>query len=202
MIDSRSISDLHPTLQRAAIELIKRCPLILITSTYRDNEMQNKLYAQGRTIPGKIVTNAKGGQSWHNYRLAFDICKNIKGHEYDDYSFFKKAADIWMDMGGEWGEIVNFKGDTPHMQFTNGLSLKDLQAGKTMPTTIKMPWELLEEDNELIENVTMKIINTMKPVPRILKDGRNFVELNTLKEYGIIDLQYDPTTKLVTINRK
>lgn len=39
---------------------------------YRSNERQNELYAQGRTAPGKIVTNAMAGQSFHNYGYAFD----------------------------------------------------------------------------------------------------------------------------------
>ena len=39
------------------------------TRTY---EEQNALYAQGRTAPGKIVTNARGGQGAHNFGLATD----------------------------------------------------------------------------------------------------------------------------------
>ena len=40
--------------------------------TYRSFDEQNHLYAQGRTKPGKIVTYAKGGQSYHNFGLAFE----------------------------------------------------------------------------------------------------------------------------------
>ena len=112
-----------------------------ISSTYRDNESQNALYAQGRTTSGNIVTNARGGQSVHNYRLAFDIFLNIKGKEYSDASFFKTAGRIWEEMGGEWGGSWKGFVDTPHMQFTGGLSLSDLQKGKVLPADSVMPWE-------------------------------------------------------------
>jgi hypothetical protein len=38
----------------------------------RTFEEQNRLWAQGRQTPGKRVTNAKGGQSPHNYGCATD----------------------------------------------------------------------------------------------------------------------------------
>jgi len=44
------------------------------THTLRTHAEQDKLYAQGRTVKGSIVTNARGGQSYHNYGLAIDIC--------------------------------------------------------------------------------------------------------------------------------
>src|SRR3989442_4358551 len=50
---------------------------VLVTQGLRTWEEQDALYAKGRTVPpiGKkyIVTKAKGGQSYHNFGLAFDI---------------------------------------------------------------------------------------------------------------------------------
>ncbi|MCL2564780.1 MAG: M15 family metallopeptidase [Defluviitaleaceae bacterium] len=150
MIDSRNISDLHPTLQRGANELIRRMKElgypVGISSTYRDNEAQDYLYAQGRTRPGAIVTNARAGDSMHNYKLAFDIFKNIKGYEYSDYNFFDTAGRIWTEMGGEWGGSWTTFVDKPHMQFTGGLSLADLKAGKRLANDAKMYWETKIED--------------------------------------------------------
>lgn len=141
MINSRNLADLHPAIKRGAEELLNRLENVLITSTYRDFEYQNYLYAQGRTRSGKIVTNAKAGQSIHNFKCAFDICKNIKGQEYSDSIFFKTAGRIWVEMGGEWGG--DWKGfiDTPHFQFTNGLTLSQLQKGIVIPEDAKMRWE-------------------------------------------------------------
>jgi hypothetical protein len=45
----------------------------LVTSGYRSIAEQDKLYAQGRTAKGPVVTNARGGSSAHNWRLAVDI---------------------------------------------------------------------------------------------------------------------------------
>ena len=77
MISSRDTKELHPKVQAKLSELLLLCKKenidILITSTYRDKESQDALYAQGRTTKGKRVTNAKGGQSFHNYRVAFDF---------------------------------------------------------------------------------------------------------------------------------
>jgi len=107
-INSRLLEDLHPTLERGARELMRRMALagfthVGISSTYRNNVHQEYLFAQGRTRPGPIVTNARAGQSIHNYRLAFDIFQNIRGKEWNNPRFFEAGGKIWQEMGGEWG---------------------------------------------------------------------------------------------------
>lgn len=145
MINSRKIEDLHPTVKRGAIELLKRCSKlglnVIITQTLRDVEYQNFLYAKGRTSGGKIVTNAKGGSSYHNYGLAFDICKNVGGHEYDDLKFFESVGKVWEEMGGTWGG--NFKSipDKPHFEFSGGMKLDNLKNGEKLSNDTKMSWE-------------------------------------------------------------
>lgn len=42
---------------------------VLVTCTWRSDEEQESLYAQGRTKPGRRVTNARAGQSAHNYTI-------------------------------------------------------------------------------------------------------------------------------------
>ena len=68
MINSRSLDELHPVVKPKVEKFIALCKEqgidLLVTSTYRDNESQQALYNQGRTTPGKKVTNAKPGQSW------------------------------------------------------------------------------------------------------------------------------------------
>jgi len=158
MINSRDISELHPTLQRGARELISRMNAqgfpVGISSTYRSIEYQNHLFEQGRSRPGQIVTNARGGQSIHNYRLAFDIFKNVRGQEFSNARFFDVAGRIWQEMGGVWGgSWVSFP-DRPHFEFTGGLSLACLQRGATMPQNQRMPWEtqLVPEREEEVES--------------------------------------------------
>lgn len=65
MVNSRSLSDLNPKVAALCSEFINSCKKqnidIIITSTYRDSESQNALYAQGRTVIGNKVTNTSVG---------------------------------------------------------------------------------------------------------------------------------------------
>ena len=138
MINSRNLTDLHPAAQRRAIAFINACQRlgieVLITSTYRDHASQNALYAQGRTAPGQRVTNARGGQSWHNWRCAFDFVPLVNGKaRWDDLALFKRCGEIAEGVGLEWaGRWTRFP-ELAHCQFTAGLTLADLQAGKAIP---------------------------------------------------------------------
>jgi len=140
MINSRKIDDLHPKVAIMCNKFIAECDKqdidILITSTYRDAESQNALYAQGRTKPGRIVTNAKAGQSWHNWKCAFDVVplrngKPVWGTIGKDLELWNKVGAIGESVGLEWaGRWKRFR-EFPHFQFTGGLTLADFQAGKT-----------------------------------------------------------------------
>lgn len=118
--------------------------------TLRTNAEQDALYAQGRTklwdANGKRlgkVTNAKGGQSIHNYGLAFDIVilldKNGDGvfeaaswdtksdNDKDGMSdwmevvrYFKSIGWVW---GGEWKSFP----DAPHFEKTFGHNYNSLR---------------------------------------------------------------------------
>lgn len=137
MINSRSLSDLNPKVAALCSEFINRCKNegidVIITSTYRDAEAQNKLYAQGRTEPGKKVTNAKAGQSLHNWRVAFDFVPVVNGKAvWNDVALFTKCGEIAEHLGLEWaGRWVKFK-ELAHCQYTGGLSLQDFQQGKQL----------------------------------------------------------------------
>ena len=137
MINSRNLNDLHPKVKKLCEEFISKCEDqnidVLITSTYRDKESQDALYAQGRTKDGKIVTNAKGGQSFHNYRVAFDFVPIVGGKAcWSDNNLFIKCGEIGESIGLEWaGRWKGSMKEMAHMQFTSGLKLLDFQQGKT-----------------------------------------------------------------------
>lgn len=134
MINSRDIKDLRPDVAGACDIFVKVCKLrglnVLITQTLRDNEYQAALYAQGRTKPGAIVTNSKT-VTYHS-GLAFDICKNVKGHEYDDPDFFKKCAAIAKSMGFSWGGDWKSFPDRPHFQWDNNGKATSYKSVPTM----------------------------------------------------------------------
>lgn len=135
MINSRHIDDLLPHVATLCVAFRAACAEqgidVLVTSTYRDIESQNALYAQGRTAPGRVVTNARGGQSFHNYRCAFDFVPVVNGKAiWDDSGLFARCGSIAESVGLEWaGRWVKFR-ELAHCQYTGGLTLADLQAGK------------------------------------------------------------------------
>lgn len=119
--------------------------------TLRTPAEQNALYAQGRTKLfgpdgrrlGK-VTNAKGGQSIHNYGLALDIVllKDTDGNGTFESASWETNIDFdkdgkadWMEVvnilkanGWEWGgDWKNFK-DKPHFQKDFGYTWQQLLA--------------------------------------------------------------------------
>lgn len=73
-----------------------------ITHGLRTIEEQDKLYASGRTLPGKILTNAKGGQSKHNFGKAIDVA--FQGNDPYPKNFdWKKIGLIGEKLGMKWG---------------------------------------------------------------------------------------------------
>ena len=104
---------------------------VILTWGYRSIESQNALYAKGRTAPGNIVTNARGGYSWHNFGLAADYAFVINGKvtwngPWD--TFGRIAKECGLEWGGSW---KTFK-DRPHVQWTGGRTLAQMRAaGKT-----------------------------------------------------------------------
>ncbi len=126
----RDISLCHPRLQILAAKWIKECAsrgiIVGISETLRTMEEQEALYAQGRTKPGPIVTNARGDsyRSQHQWGIAFDfyLLMDIDGDgrvaddSYNDSTgIFRRAAvvakELGLAWGGDWSSIV----DKPHI---------------------------------------------------------------------------------------
>jgi peptidoglycan L-alanyl-D-glutamate endopeptidase CwlK len=125
---SRAIKDMVKELQLKyaafAARMGEACVPFIITCTYRSQEEQDLLYAQGRTQPGRIVTWTKN--SMHTKRRAFDIaiCKDgipnwnvkvdVNGDQVGDY---EEAGHIAESVGLEWGGRWS-KPDYCHFQLT------------------------------------------------------------------------------------
>lgn len=137
MINSRKVEDLHPKVADLCRKFINACYKeginVLITSTYRDHESQDALYAQGRTTPGRKVTNARAGSSWHNWRCAFDFVPIVNGKAmWEDHRTFIRCGEIAESVGLEWAGRWKSMKELAHCQWTGGLTLADLQAGKKL----------------------------------------------------------------------
>jgi peptidoglycan LD-endopeptidase CwlK len=128
---SRDQKDLHPALQECWQELKRLAKQelnldILLTCTYRTNAEQTVLYNQGRTTKGKIVTNAKAGQSAHNVvppqgAHAFDFAvRDRRGNiTWSDETKYIAVAAIARRLGADAGAFwLNFR-DNPHIQMPN-----------------------------------------------------------------------------------
>ncbi len=142
---------LHPSVRNEAKEIYAEiCErlngkvLCRFAFTLRTFAEQNALYAQGRTTQGAKVTNAKGGQSWHNYGLAIDIVllQDKDGNGTHETASWDNKIDFdgdgvadWLEVvyvfklyGWDWGgDWVNFK-DTPHFQKTFGLTISEAKS--------------------------------------------------------------------------
>ena len=147
---------LHPKLRTEAKEIyitiynaLKGRAAVRFTHTLRTIAEQDALYAQGRTKPGKKVTNAKGGQSYHNYGLAIDICliiddkeaswDTLKDYDGDGISDWMEAVAIFKSRGWEWGGEFKSIKDAPHFQKTFGFTptkLKTMVKGSGYPAPL------------------------------------------------------------------
>ena len=90
----------------------------IVTSCRRTIAEQNALYAQGRTKAGSIVTNAKGGQSPHNFGLAADLAPMKDGKIWWNApdSVWKQMADIAVQLGLTAGYYFKSIVDKPHVE--------------------------------------------------------------------------------------
>lgn len=117
MYHSRDIANLRADVRANCIIFIDLCKEaglpVLITETVRDDEYQRYLAANGyasKTATRPTFHSVKAG-------LAFDICKNVKGHEYEDLSFFDRCGQIGKQVGFSWGGDWKSFLDRPHFQW-------------------------------------------------------------------------------------
>lgn len=137
----KSIMTMIPKTQILARRFLKtaagfkyNCKIISGTRTYAE---QNALYAIGRTISGRKVTNARGGQSNHNFCIAWDVGlfhkatgKYLTGASAAESKAYRELAErVKSQVGGlEWGgDWRSFK-DQPHYQVATGKSLSQVRA--------------------------------------------------------------------------
>ena len=88
---------------------------VYMFSGFRSWKEQNELYAKGRTEAGNIVTNAGGGQSYHNYGLAADLI--FKQYNWSPppgwwNEFGIEAKKLGLEWGGDWEDLRDY----PHVQ--------------------------------------------------------------------------------------
>jgi hypothetical protein len=133
-VSEANINKLHPMVRDKAREFINRVEKELgiklrVTQTLRTYAEQDALYAKGRTAPGGIVTNAKGGQSNHNFGTALDVVPIVNGKadwntSNENWSNIGKIGkEVGFAWGGDWKSFV----DKPHFEMQFGNTLAELR---------------------------------------------------------------------------
>ena len=143
---SRLLSALEPSTREMVEKGLEECKAqgldVLVICTWRSWDEQAAEYAKGRTAPGKIVTNAKPGQSWHQWGRAIDFVPRRNGKTLvwgtrgngldqdpsddatDDLELWQRCAACFKMHGlkwaGDWTRFVEF----PHLENTGGLSTR------------------------------------------------------------------------------
>lgn len=132
------IEKAHPLikeeLKKDYLEINRRLPKgvrLRFSHVYRSISEQDELFKKRPK-----VTNAKGGQSIHNYGLAFDIVilfdKDNNGTfetaSWKQDKYFMEVVSFFKSKGWEWGgDWKSFK-DEPHFQKAFGNTWRTLQA--------------------------------------------------------------------------
>jgi peptidoglycan LD-endopeptidase CwlK len=116
----RNIATLLPEVRATARALVEKAAVngiqIKVISGSRTFEEQDALFAKGRTAPGDIVTNARGGFSNHNFGIAFDVGVFSGGKYLPESPKYKAVGVLGMELGLEWGGNWTSIVDQPHFQ--------------------------------------------------------------------------------------
>lgn len=122
--------ELAARIRHMAFNLSREGIYIRVTQGLRTIEQQNALYAIGRTQPGKIVTNAHGGMSYHNYGLAVDCVPSLNGALKPFAPDWNPAHESWQRMEAEGrahdlttGADFRTFPDYPHFQLNGNLPI-------------------------------------------------------------------------------
>ncbi|WP_281612862.1 M15 family metallopeptidase [Flammeovirga sp. SubArs3] len=111
---------IHPLLEKKLNLLIEKSRKeginIRLVRGFRDLDTQAKLYAQGRTAPGGIVTNAIPGLSYHNYGWAIDVCPVENGALNWNSKHWNRVGELGEECGLKWGGRWTRLVDKPHFQ--------------------------------------------------------------------------------------
>lgn len=167
---NRKLNDpgLHADVANKTRDVIKKLAkqgiYICVAQGYRSKADQDALYALGRTKSGKIVTNAKGGQSNHNFGVAVDLClysADGKTVSWQTSGPFTKVVAAMKVEGFKWGgDWRSFK-DYPHFELYNaaGGEKSTVAVKKSMKPVVKKSAPVKKQETPIVK------------FPGILKQG-------------------------------
>jgi peptidoglycan L-alanyl-D-glutamate endopeptidase CwlK len=171
------IAQLHPKVARLAREWLAQVTAegipVMINQGLRTIAQQDALYAQGRTTPGSIVTQVRGGYSYHNYGLALDynLVSGDGGMDWNnDDPRWKRAAQIGKSLGFDWGgDWTDFK-DYPHLEYTFGFTTTQLRNGARLPADDDA---MTAEEKAAFDALSAKVAESAKLLSDLVKNTNN-----------------------------
>ena len=195
---ARDLNLLHPEARKKAQALIEAAKKkgidIIVTQTLRTKAEQEGLYAQGRSKPGKIVTNCRYPQSLHCWGVAFDICviKNGKA-DWQDIAAYNTVGALGQALGLVWGGTWKNFVDRPHFELP-GYSWSALLRKYGAPEKFMATWPKEEEDVK-----DTKVRYKGKAYEAFIREGKTFVELRKFAQDCGKKLFYDNKTKTTEV---
>ena len=200
---SRDITLLHPEVQAIIPKFLNECKnrglIVKITDTVRTKQEQDKLYAQGRTEAGNIVTWVKYPYSNHNWGMAFDICRNDgKGAYNDSDGWFKKVGQVGKSFGLEWGGDWKGTPDKPHFELTKYGDTNTLAKKYGTPENFKKTWKEVERYMFVERNYSYN--GKVKSFKVINEKGENYIKVQDVTALLNKNVSYDNKTKITTLD--
>lgn len=125
-----NIMTLHPAIRQDVVAIVLAARslgiFLVVIEGNRSFARQDELYAQGRTKAGKIVTNARAGQSIHNYGLAWDAVEIKNGVAFFENTRWPQIVNLAKQRGFSWGGDFNSIRDLPHFEKRFGLNTSQM----------------------------------------------------------------------------
>ena len=200
---SRDTTLLHPEVQAIIPKFLNECKnrgfIVKTTDTVRTKQEQDKLYAQGRTEAGNIVTWVKYPYSNHNWGMAFDICRNDgKGAYNDSDGWFKKVGQVGKSFGLEWGGDWKGTPDKPHFELTKYGDTNALAKKYGTPENFKKTWKEVERYMFVERNYSYN--GKVKSFKVINENGENYIKVQDVTALLNKNVSYDNKTKITTLD--
>jgi D-alanyl-D-alanine carboxypeptidase len=141
----RAIDTLAPYFQKRVrgwcTEMVNSKIPPLIYCGFRSYEQQAALFALGRSAPGRIITKARPGESFHNHGLAYDwapLKPSPKDHtlltiDWEDDTAFRIGEHIGLSF-----ELAAISWETGHLQAAEYPSWRDIPRKNVEEPTAKI----------------------------------------------------------------
>ena len=213
-MSSRDINDLTPATKALAQKLIDACAAagvpIKLVCTYRSAAEQDAEYAKGRTAPGQIVTNLKGGQGIHETGQAFDIIP-VNGGYAAPLATWDKIGSIGEGLGLEWGGNWKSFKDRPHFQLKGAKagnpapsSKPNAQPQPAQPQPTAQPQSEATAADKSSSSPQMYMVANLPPIPNRLHNYASYIyslslHMMTNEEYDniVITQRYTPKNVII-----